>query len=138
VSFVLDASVAVAWCFDDETSTYTEGVLDLLTETTAIVPVIWPFEIANALFVGERRQRSTTAQTWAALQHLLDLPINVDDATFSSAWGPVLSISRRYDLAVYDAAYLELARRRGLPLATIDGRQRDPAAELGIPLVTVS
>jgi predicted nucleic acid-binding protein len=136
VAFVLDASVSVAWCFEDETSIYTEGVLELLIGETAIVPVVWPFEVANALLVGERRLRSTTRQTSESLQQLLDLPVSVDDATFSTAWGPVLSIGRQYGVAVYDAAYLELALRRGLPIATIDERQRDVAAILGIPVVT--
>jgi predicted nucleic acid-binding protein len=137
VAFVLDASVAVAWCFVDETSTYTEGVLDLLIEETAVVPVVWPFEVANALLMGERRLRATSRQTTDSLQHLLDLPIAVDDATFSTAWGPVLSIGRQHGVAVYDAAYLELAQRRGVPIATIDVRQRDAAVALGIPIVTV-
>ena len=137
MAFVLDASVSVAWCFEDETSTYTEGVLELLVGETAVVPVIWPFEIANALQVGERRLRSTVRQTSESLQQLLDLPVSLDDATFSTAWGPVLSIGRQNGLAVYDAAYLELAQRRGLPVATIDVRQRDVAFALGIPVVTV-
>lgn len=77
------------------------------------------------------------AQVSASLRRLLDLPIIVADAMFSTAWGPVLSIARRQELAVYDAVYLELAQRRGVPIATIDVRQRDIAARLGIAVVTV-
>jgi predicted nucleic acid-binding protein len=137
VAFVLDASVAVAWCFVDEATSYTEGVLDLMIQEQAIVPVFWPFEVSNALLVGERRQRMNSAQVAASLQQLLDLPISVDDAMFSTAWGSVLATARHHDIAVYDAAYVELAQRRGVPIATIDVRQRDTAVRLGIPLVMV-
>jgi predicted nucleic acid-binding protein len=137
VAFVLDASVTVAWCFADETSSYTEGVLDLLIQEPAIVPVVWPFEVANALWVGERRHRMNAGQVAASLEQLLDLPIVVDDAMFSSAWGPVLSIARQHEFAVYDAVNVELAQRRDIPIATIDDRQRDVAARLGVPLVAV-
>jgi predicted nucleic acid-binding protein len=138
VAFVLDASVKLAWCFEDETTSYTEGVLDLLRTTAAIVPVIWPFEVANALLVGERRRRLRVGQSSSAVERPLDLPIGLDDMTISSAWVPVLVLARQHDLAAYDAAYLELAQRLVLAIATIDNRQRDVATQLGIPLVRIA
>jgi predicted nucleic acid-binding protein len=136
VTIVVDASVTAAWCFDDEATSYTEAVLARVGFETAIVPVIWSFEIANALLVGQRRGRLSEAQAKRVLQLLLDLPIAIDDTAVSNAWGPVLDLGRDQELASYDACYLELTMRLGLSLATIDMRQRDAAVRVGIPLVT--
>jgi predicted nucleic acid-binding protein len=118
---VLDASVAVAWCFPDESTEYAERVLDLLASGSgALVPAIWPFEVANALLVGERRKRVTLAQVTALLQRLTELPIMVDPIQVSGPFGRILSLARQQQLSEYDAAYLELALREGQPLATLD------------------
>ncbi len=96
---VVDASVSVAWCLDDEANDYTDAVLARVGLNAAIVPVIWTFEIANALLVGQRRNRITGEQTRHALQLLLDLPISIDDTAVSNAWGPALDLARVQGLA---------------------------------------
>ena len=134
--FVLDASVTLAWCFADEATTYTEAVLDLLANgAEAVAPAIWPFEVANAVLTGERRKRITLAQVAPILQRIADLQIFVDPIRVDRAFGPTLLLARKEQLTEYDAAYLELALREGLPLATLDDRLRRAARTAGIALV---
>ncbi len=136
--FVLDASVTLAWCFPDESTPQTEGILDLLANgAEAMAPPIWPFEVANALLVGERRRRVTVAQATAVLQRIAELPISVDPVRVGRAFEQVLSFARHQQLTEYDAAYLELALRESLPLATFDDRLRRAARDAGIALVKV-
>ena len=132
VGFVLDNSIVMAWSFADETDAYADAVLDGLTTSRAIVPVLWPLEVANALLMGERRKRSTEAETikWTGI--LSSLPIVVDSETNAHAWRDTLSLARGHNLTTYDAAYLELAIRRGLPLATIDGKLKLAAKAVGV------
>ena len=133
---VLDASVTVAWCFEDESTAFTERVLDLLSAGTEVLtPAIWPFEVANALLVGERRKRITVAQLTAFLRRIAALPISVDPIQPGTAFNQILSVARQNDLTEYDAAYLELALREALPLATLDNKLRRAATRVGIPLV---
>lgn len=134
--FVVDNSVTMAWCFADEVTSYTESVLDRLRDTQALVPVIWPLEVANVLLVAERRQRITEAQTAHFLELLRALPITVDDGGVEKGWGPALTLGREFGLSAYDACYLELAMRQGLPLATQDTRQRATAKLVGVPLLS--
>ncbi len=130
---VLDASVTLAWCFSDESTTYTEAVLDLLTNgAEAIAPAIWPFEVANALLVGERRKRVTAAQVTSMLARIGDLPISVEPIRVDRAFGPIWLLARNEQLTEYDAAYIELALREALPLATLDDRLRRAARSAGI------
>ena len=111
--FVLDCSVAISWCLPDESNAYADAVLILLSaDTEAVVPSIWWLEIVNVLLVAERRRRTTEVQTAEALA--------------------VLALAREYNLAAYDAAYLELARREGLLLATIDNRLSAAARDCGV------
>lgn len=135
MAFVVDASVSMAWCFEQETTPYTEAVLDRLIDHGAVVPAIWPLEVTNILLVGERRQRITQAQTAQFIQRLQSLPITVDTEAISGASGPVLALGRAQGLSAYDASYLELAMRQGLPLATQDTRLGEAAARVGVPLV---
>src|SRR5690242_19073125 len=130
--FVLDGSVTMAWFFRDETDAYAEAVEDSLPHAQAVVPTLWPLEVANTLVVGERRKRSTEAQAATWLNHLRALPIIVDDETAMRAWDDTLSLARAHKLSAYDAAYLELALRRSLPLATLDDRLKEAAAALGV------
>lgn len=130
--FVLDASVAVAWCFEDETTPYTEYVLQLLSSDTAHVPAIWPLEVTNALLVAERRERLEPADTARFLELLRTLPIMTDTAPGIQAFGAVVDVARTYSLTSYDAAYLELAMREGLPLAAQDTRLVAAAAAAGV------
>jgi predicted nucleic acid-binding protein len=132
--FVLDGSVTLGWAFRDEVSPYAEAVLDRLPFAPAFVPGIWPLEIANALLVAERRGRTTQARTVEIIAALASLPITVDNETSERAMRDTLSLARARHLSAYDAAYLELAMRRGLPLATLDQRLRDAAAAVGVPL----
>jgi predicted nucleic acid-binding protein len=98
----------------------------------AIVPALWHLEIANVFLTGERRKRSSAADTAAWLGFLGALPITVDEETVDNAWADTLELARVHHLSVYDAAYLELARRRRLPLATLDARLRTAAIAAGV------
>lgn len=134
--FVLDASVALAWLFEDEASEYADIVLEHVAKGPAVVPSIWPLEVANGLAVGERRGRLTDAQVVRAAELTLELPISVRDMLPTTALGSVLELARSLGLSAYDASYLDLARREGLPLATSDERVRAAAERLGIDVVT--
>ena len=121
--FVLDASVAISWCFPgdptDDTP-YSRSVLRHLAPNDAVVPEIWAFEVANAIFVSHsKRKRITEYQILEYLSLLKALPIRVEP---QSPWANVAleSLARRYDITAYDAAYLSLAMRTGLSLATVD------------------
>jgi len=131
--FVLDTSVAMAWCFEDETTKATEAVLDRLADDPAVVPTLWELEVANVLLVGERRGRLTEAQVTRFISLLASLPINLDLA--APAMTTVLAAGRQHRLSAYDAAYLALAARDGIPLATMDRGLRAAARAAGVPLV---
>jgi len=122
--FVLDASLTVVWAFEDETDAYAEAVADSFPDAQALVPGLWPLEVANALLMGERRKRITEAKVANFLTLLQALPISLDDETTLRAWQNTLHLARAHNLSVYDAAYLELAVRRSLPLASLDDELR--------------
>jgi predicted nucleic acid-binding protein len=103
----------------------------------AHVPSLWPLEVANALLVGERRKRITPADAARFLAILGAFPITVDDETVSHAWTDTLHLARAHNLSSYDAAYLELAIRLGLPLAALDGKLKTAAQAVGVPLFKV-
>jgi predicted nucleic acid-binding protein len=131
--FVLDASVAMAWCFEDETTAGTEAMLDRLTEDPAVVPSLWELEVANVLLVGERQGRLTEFQSARFVELLGRLPINVDLAPPEMT--TLLAVGRRHGLSADDAAYLVLAERDGVPLATQDDKLRAAARSAGVPLL---
>ena len=133
--FVVDNSVVMAWCFEDEATPYTEGVLDSLRTTQALVPAIWPLEAANVLLIAERRKRLSEAQSAHFAQLLEMLPLRVEDVDVVRSLGPVLAVGRAHQLSAYDAAYLELAARQGLPLATADSRLRKAAEGAGVAIL---
>ena len=135
---VLDCSVALCWYFRDEADPYADGVATKLTSTEAVVPSLWPLEVANAVLMGEQRNRSTQAdaQRWIAV--LETLPITLDGETAAHAWNDTLKLARAQNLSAYDAAYLELALRRGLPLATLDAELKAAAQAVGVPLFLVA
>jgi predicted nucleic acid-binding protein len=136
--FVLDASVAVAWCFDDEATKFTEGVLDLISAgAEALVPSIWPLELANALLMAERRKRIALAKVTALLLRIAELPISVRATDAKQAFEQILPMARQQGLSQYDAAYLELAVREGLALATLDGERQRAAKAVGVELVSL-
>ena len=129
---VLDASVALAWCFDDESSDVADRVLDTVMTAGGVVPASWPLEIANALRTAERRGRLTVADHARLRELLVALPISVEPVDLVGALGDVSEIARTADLSVYDAAYLALAARRELPLATTDARLVRACAAIGV------
>lgn len=130
--FILDGSVALAWCFADEADTYADAIANRFPEVEAVVPALWHLEVANALLVGERRRRCDAADVAAWTAYLAALPISVDGQTDARAFGAILSLARAHTLSTYDAAYLELAQRRGLPLATLDRQLQAAAIAAGL------
>jgi predicted nucleic acid-binding protein len=131
--FALDASVVLAWVFpDEEGGAVAEAALDRLDGDHGTAPALWWFEVRNALIAGERRQRLNARATGSFLRWLSRLPI-VTDALPDEA--KLLDLSRRYRLTVYDAAYLEVAHRHGIPLATTDNALRGAARRIGVALV---
>ena len=135
MAFIMDNSVTMSWCFMDEATEYTESVLNRLRDSSAVVPAIWPLEVSNVLLLAERRQRITHIKATRFVQVLQELPISIDSESVSAALGPVLQLGREYGLTSYDAAYLELAMRRGLPMATLDERLATAARQAGVVLV---
>ena len=133
--FVLDNSVTMAWCFPGEATDYTESLFDSLRRTGALVPSVWVWEAANVLLVAERRGRLTLAQITSFIATLRGLPITVDPGGLEVASGPAMALARAHRLTAYDAAYLELAVREGLPLATLDNRLRAAATQAGVAMV---
>jgi predicted nucleic acid-binding protein len=134
--FVLDCSIVMAWAFEDEADAYAESVGDAMPDVRAFVPALWPLEVANCLLVGERRKRTTEVKVLQFLAEVRTMPIVVDEQTAPRAWRETLVLARTHQLSVYDAAYLELASRRGLPLATLDRKLKAAAAAVGVPLFT--
>ncbi|HEY7859507.1 MAG TPA: type II toxin-antitoxin system VapC family toxin [Candidatus Nanopelagicales bacterium] len=130
--FVIDTSVAMAWCFEDETTDATDAVLDKLRTDQATVPAVWPLEIANVLLVAERRARLREAQASRFLELLAQLPIDVDDSPTDMAG--IVAAGRRHSLSSYDASYLVLAERLGTSLATLDRRLAAAAVNAGVRL----
>jgi predicted nucleic acid-binding protein len=133
-SFVLDCSVALSWCFVDEHDAYALDVLRSLSKAKAIVPAIWPSEVANGLLMGERRKRSTEADTTKWLSSLAALPIEVDVRGAPEFVAAVTPLARAHGLTSYDASYLEVAVRRNLPVATMESRLQAVAQTLGLKL----
>ncbi|MCH9638623.1 MAG: type II toxin-antitoxin system VapC family toxin [Betaproteobacteria bacterium] len=119
-AFVLDCSIAAAWLFDDEATTQTDDLLKQLRNGSAFVPNLWHLELGNVLVQAERRKRITSTQISTRLELISRLPIETDTETDSRAFREILALARSETLTTYDAAYLELAIRRGLPLATQD------------------
>lgn len=130
--FVLDASVALAWAFDEDADGYARTVLEALKARRAVVPALWVLEMANGLLVGERRRKISSIEAADFLQRLDALDIEVDAFLphLTLVWGG----ARDHGLTAYDFAYLSLARRRALPLATRDGMLAGAARAAGVAL----
>jgi predicted nucleic acid-binding protein len=128
---VLDASVAVGWAFEDESGAYADAVLEALSGDGAVVPGLWGYEVANALAVGERRERILPADSERFLALLKALPIEVEETQSGGLIG-LVQLAREQGLSAYDAAYLVVAIRRGLPLATQDHALKDAAYRSGV------
>jgi predicted nucleic acid-binding protein len=133
--FVLDASMTLSWAFENESTPFTVAVLKSLETVHAIAPALWAFEVASVLSTAERRGRMNAAAQAAFLERLRLLPILIEHRPATWLAQQVLPLARRYYLSAYDAAYLELAIREGLPLATLDDDLRHAAAGAGVALV---
>ena len=133
--FVIDASVTLAWCFEDEASGDADAVLYRLEREAALAPAHWPLGVANALRTAERRGLIDVAELPRLRALLAALPVEIAPVELTTATGGVLEAARANDLSAYDAAYLHLAAIRGLPLATADARLRSACARAGVALV---
>ena len=130
---VVDASVTLSWCFPDEQTPLSINVLDRLKAgEQMVVPAFWALEVLNSLLLGERRARILPDQTRAFLQALRALRAIFDYASLEQVCGPIQAICRDRRVTPYDALYIELAERRGCPLATLDQSQKDAAASVGV------
>lgn len=127
---ILDSSIALSWCLPDEAEA--DEIQSIVARHGAVVAAHWPLEVANALLMAVRRQRVDAVFRDAALRDLAALPIVIDAETSSHAWRATLALADAHGLTAYDAAYLELAVRRGLPLATFDAKLRRAAQALGV------
>ncbi len=133
--FVLDASTALAWCFQDEATPERLAVLQRLGPGHAQVPAIWPLEVANVLAGAERRKRIDAAGIGEFLALIETLDIRVDGETGRRALREILGLARREGLTSYDAAYLDLAMRESLPLATGDRALAEAAQRCGVMVI---
>lgn len=134
-ALVIDASIALSWCFEDEASPETDQLLERVRDDGAIVPGLWHLELGNVLLQAERRSRIGTGDVTTRLELIADLPITTDPETASRAWREVLALARAEQLTTYDASYLELAVRRGLPLATRDADLANAGRRLGLDVL---
>lgn len=134
-AFILDSSIALCWCFENESTDATRALLERLRAEAAAVPNLWHVEIANVLALAERRRRITAAESAEFIALLEALEINVDEETWSRAFARIFDLAREERLTAYDAAYLELAMRLGVPLASKDGDLCDAAERLGVSVL---
>ena len=137
MSLILDSSATLAWFYADETNPAIRQVFELLIKDGAWVPSLWRLEVANILEIGVRRGRNDVAFRHATLADLSLLPISLDPETDRHAWDATLQLANRHRLTLYDAAYLELAQRRGLPLATLAGDLRTAAVAESVRLLGI-
>jgi predicted nucleic acid-binding protein len=138
MAWVFDVSVALAWCFDDERTPHTDALWDRLLKEPATVPQIWHLEVANVLTQAMRRKpqaRITASKRAEFLAIMADTTIYLDTHTISNAWTAILELADRHKLSTYDAAYLELAMRLGVKLATLDKDLRKAATAVGVKVI---
>ena len=133
---VVDCSVAVAWCLDDEATAEFDAILDRIQTEGAVVPALWVSEVSNVLLMAFRRGRMSREAIQERLGLFDILPIETDALAAGAVWrSSVVTLADSESLTFYDATYLELAIRRGLPLATSDAALRRAARRRGVPLV---
>lgn len=136
-SFVIDNSVVMTWCFQDEANPYADAVLDKLADAVAIVPSLWPLEVVNVLLVAERRQRLNQAGSVRFLTLLAQLPIVVEQSPPEDRMGELLALGRTTKLSSYDTSYLALAMQQGVPIATLDQKLIAAAHQMTVPLLEI-
>lgn len=132
MAFVVDASVTLAWHFRDEANPLANAILERTIVEAIVVPTHWALEVANGVVMGERRGRASQDQAARLMQRLDAIDIEVDDIGHESVMTFIMPLARAHRLTVYDALYLELAERRGLPLATFDGALAAAARSVGV------
>jgi predicted nucleic acid-binding protein len=135
VSLVLDSSATLGWVYPDEASPIASQIFELVAASGAWVPSLWRLEVANSLQIGIRRGRIDTSFRDTALADLGRLNIAVDPDTGNLVWTTIVQFADRFRLTIYDAAYLELAQRRSLPLASLDNALCAAARALGVPVI---
>lgn len=138
MSLVLDSSAALAWIYAEETTDAVRRIFEIVAESGAFVPALWRLEVANGLTVGIRRGRIDVEFRNAALADLALLDITTDSHTDAYSWTTTLHLADRFGLTLYDAAYLELAHRRSVPLAILDEELRAAGRALNLPLLGAS
>ncbi|WP_018291475.1 type II toxin-antitoxin system VapC family toxin [Verrucomicrobium sp. 3C] len=129
---VIDSSLALTWFFEDEASPETDVLFERVRDDGAVVPALWFLELSNVLLQAERRGRITASDVAMRLDLITELPISVDQETTARAWREILTMARAEGLTTYDATYLELAVRRGLPLLTKDNELAEAANRQGV------
>ncbi len=130
--FVLDCSITATWIFEDEATSESDKLLTKLVNEGALVPGIWHLELGNSLVQAERRKRITFSQIAARIELIGSLPVNTDHESPIRAFREIFAIAREHNLTTYDAAYLELALRYSLPLATLDKALIGAARRAGV------
>lgn len=133
--FVVDCSVVMTWCFKDENSPYSDFILDKLENAIAYVPSIWPLEVGNVLLVAERKKRISEAGSTRFLALLTELPLTIDQETPERMITQIFALARKHNLSSYDASYLDLAMRKGLPVATLDKSLLAAAKRSNVPIL---
>jgi predicted nucleic acid-binding protein len=134
-AFVPDASVAIGWVHPGQATPQTDSMLEAIVDGAVVeAPALWPLEVANALTVLTRRRKLTEDERQAGLDWLRRLPIRLDHEMAPLAFSRLSELASAHELSVYDAAYLELARRKGLALACKDGPLRKAARRAGVAL----
>lgn len=135
-AFVPDASVTLPWCFEDERTSFTESLLNRIrAREEAMVPSHWPAEVLNSLVQAKKRGRVPEENIQRFLRDLSSFPILVDHERSLTVWERVRRLAETHRLTAYDAAYLELAQRTGLPLATLDRELQKAARAEKVPLL---
>ena len=134
-TLILDCSIVMAWCFDDESTPGTNQIQDRMANEAAVVPGLWYLEITNVLAMAEKRKRITPQGSQQFLQLLSILDIQVDDDAPRRAFNHLLPLCRTHGLTSYDAAYLDLSIRRQIPLASLYDALRKAATTLGLPVL---
>ena len=132
--FVVDNSVVMSWCFQDEMSEYADAVLDRLAHAQALVPGIWPLEVSNVLLMAQKKKRLGRAGSARFLELLRSLPIVVEQELPARVFAEIFALADDTGLSAYDSSYLDLAMREGLPLASLDKRLRKAAKNCRVPI----
>ncbi|HSX20498.1 MAG TPA: type II toxin-antitoxin system VapC family toxin [Gammaproteobacteria bacterium] len=133
--FVLDCSVAAAWCFEDEFTSHAQDIFNLLNTMKAVVPNIWPLEISNVLCMAERHGRISADKCNSFLDIISSLAIELDMGHTSIFNNKIINLTRHHMITAYDAAYLELALRYNVPLASFDKKLCAVAKKEGIKVL---